>query len=268
LLSLFLALAVATPRTGQVLAGSAFQRFVGIADRDCRSRQLWTITPGDLSWEQEIFEDQLTRDQMKRLASSDRRDKRCAGSEGGLSCPTTETLAAMQRSGLLPGFVRFTCSHVAPTGLEIRKTPAALTTAATVLLHLDLTSFANSTGPRRRAGLYTPADYGLSKVETFKDGWTQVSEPRGGWFMSALLLAGSPRAATICFTDTGGNGASYRATEVLQIQRQADARWTAVQVADRADCQNNPPFEPRAQTTPGGSSGVPTFIPHHTMPPR
>lgn len=193
---------------------------------------------------------------------------RCARSEGGLSCPTTETLAAMQRSGMLPAFVRFACTHVAPTGLEIRKNSASLPAAAAVLVHLDLTSFPNSTGPRRQAALYSPADYGLSKVETFDDGWTQVSEPRGGWFMSALLLAGSPKAATICFTDTGGNGASYHATEVLQVQRQADARWTAMQVADRADCRNNPSLEPKSRTTPGGYSGMPKFISHHKMPPR
>lgn len=268
MLFLFLALAVATPHTGQVLAGSAFERFVGFADRDCRSRQLWTITPGDLSWDQETFEDQLSTDQMKRLASLDRRGKRCARSEGGLSCPTTETLAAMQRSGMLPAFVSFVCTHLAPTGLEIRKNPAPPPTAAAVLLHLDLTSFANSTGPRRRPALYSPADYGLSKVEAFNDRWTQVSEPDGGWSMSALLLTGSPEAATICFIDTGGRGASYRATEVLQVQRQADARWTAVQIADRADCRNDPPLEPKAQRTPSRSNGVPTFIPHHTMPPH
>lgn len=179
---------------------------------------------------------------------------------------------------MLSTFGRFACSHPAPiahleehvarprviTSVGVRGQNAPVATAATeamaILQHLDLNSFPNSTGPRRRLALRTPDDYGLTKVKTFNDGWAQVSEPDNGWYMSALVLEDSPEFVTLCFLDTGGNGATYRTTQVLHVQLQADARWTALEIADRSDCRNDPPL--------GASPGVPTFIPHHTMPPR
>lgn len=114
--------------------------------------------------------------------------------------------------------------------------------ATTILKHLDLNSFPNSTGPRRQQSLNTPADYGFIKLESFDDGWAQISEPEDGWHMSALLLAGGKKAATVCFLDTGGKGATYRATQVLHVTRGETGHWSAVQVSDRPDCRNNPPF--------------------------
>ena len=286
LLVTVLVLAAATLRPDQILAGSAFERFAGYTDRACASRQLRAITPGDLSWEQETFEDRLSPHQKKRLASANLQAQRCAGSAGGLSCSTTETLDAMRRTGILPAFGHFACGHFAPvahleeqvnrptltSSSDVRRQnmqlPAAATVAAAILQHLDLDSFPNSTGARRQPTLRTPADYGLIRLEAFDDGWVQVSEPDKGWYMSTLVLEGSREAATLCFRDTGGNGASYRATQVLHVQLQADARWTALQIADRTDCRNNPPLPPASQPTQDVSHGAPTFIPHHTMPPH
>ena len=286
MLFLVLAVAAAIPHPGQILAGSAFERFASYTDRACASRRLRWITPGDLDWEQETFEDQLRSYEKLRLASANREGVRCSQSKGGLACPTTATLDAMRRTGMLPAFSHFACTHLAPvvslqehvrrpviinsSGIDKRQTsvvpPGAEATA--ILQHLDLNSFPNSTGPRRQPALRAPADYGLTRVETFDDGWAQVSEPDDGWHMSAQVLEVSPVSATLCFLDTGGNGASYRATQVLHVHLQADARWAAVQVADRADCRNDPAFHPGAQTTQDDGHGIPTFIPHHTMPPR
>lgn len=125
-----------------------------------------------------------------------------------------------------------------------RTTTTSLATgAADILHHLDLDSFANSTGPRRQPALHTPADYGLTSFQSFDDGWTEASEPDDSWHMSALLLEGSSKSGTICFVDAGGNGATYRATEVLHVQIGADDRLTATQIADRPDCRNEPPFK-------------------------
>ena len=279
-------LAAATLHSDQILAGSAFERFAGYADRACASRHLRAITPGDLSWEQETFEDRLSQHQKKRLASANLQGRRCAGSAGGLSCPTTETLDAMRRTGMLPAFGHFACAHFAPvahlqehvnrstltSSSEVRRQDVQIapagTAAAVILQHLDLNSFPNSTGARRQPTLRTPADYGLVRLEAFDDGWVQVSKPDDGWYMSALVLEGSQEAATLCFLDTGGNGANYRTTQVLHVQLQADARWTALQIADRTDCRNNPPLPAASPPTQDVSHGAPTFIPHHTMPPH
>ena len=124
--------------------------------------------------------------------------------------------------------------------------------ATTILRHLDLNSFPNSTGPRRQAALHTPSDYGLTKIESFDDGWAQASEPGDGWFMSVVVLDGRARASTICFTDTGGKGATYRTTQALRVTLRPSGQWEAAPVADQLGCKNDPasgivPFPPPAR---------------------
>lgn len=108
-----LAAAVASIYAGQIMGGPAFERFATQADRSCPTRHLRSITPGDLSWEQETFEAQLTPPQQRRLAMTNRSNVRCAGREG-LSCPTSEMLDAMARVKMLHAFGAFTCSHLQP----------------------------------------------------------------------------------------------------------------------------------------------------------
>ena len=144
--------------------------------------------------------------------------------------------------------------------------PGVSTARASVILQrLDLNSFANSTAPRRQATRHTPSDYGLTKVERFDDGWVQISRPDSGWLMSALFLEGNATSGTICFMDTGGHGATYQATQVLQVELGSGGRWTATQVADRSDCQNDLRYPSGIGNGPDPRS-APTFIPHHTMP--
>lgn len=177
MLFLVLALAAEIAHPGQILAGSAFERFASYTDRACASRRLRWITPGDLDWEQETFEDQLRSNEKLRLVSANREGIRCSRSEGGLTCPTTATLDAMRRTGMLPAFSRFACTHLAPavslqehvrrpavirsSGIDKRQTPVAPPggKAQAILRHLDLNSFPNSTVPRRQPALSTPSDY-------------------------------------------------------------------------------------------------------------
>lgn len=98
---------------GQIMAGPSFEHFAHQADKACPSRQLRMITPGDLSWEQETFEDQLPSASRQRLASVNLSARQCAGRDG-LSCPTTETLDAMAKVNMLAKFVRFACRHPQP----------------------------------------------------------------------------------------------------------------------------------------------------------
>jgi|SRR5579884_2948006 len=110
---LVLALVATHVDRNQVLAGGAFEKFVRFADGICPSRHFRTITPGDLSWEQELFHEQLPVKRRRRLDSSNLEGPRC-GNRNGLSCPTVETLAAMARTGILKRFARFACNHQPP----------------------------------------------------------------------------------------------------------------------------------------------------------
>ena len=110
---LILALAAVPVGSGQIMGGVAFEKFAQQPDRSCPSRQLRTITPGDLSWEQEGFDDQLSPKLKKRLSAASREAEHCAGRDG-LSCPTSEVLDAMMRTNMLQSFSMFACSHPQP----------------------------------------------------------------------------------------------------------------------------------------------------------
>jgi hypothetical protein len=105
-----MALAATSLPTDQVLAGAAFEQFARKTDRLCQWRHLRTITPGDLSFDQELFQEQLSPTNQRRLNSSNGQNVRCAKLDG-LSCPTVETLAAMERTNMLARFSRFACKR-------------------------------------------------------------------------------------------------------------------------------------------------------------
>lgn len=112
---LFLALILTTTSAPpeQVLAGPVFEQFAEKTDRLCPARRLRLVTPGDLSWEQEGFEEWISPTLEKRLTAANRQNDRCAH-RNGLSCPTVETLAAMERTNILPAFASFACAYPQP----------------------------------------------------------------------------------------------------------------------------------------------------------
>jgi hypothetical protein len=107
---LVLALASAAPPSLQVMNTPAFERFAQVSDRTCPGRDLRFLTPADLSYKQERFEQRLSRATRKRLAQADRHWKGCSNQAGGLSCPAQNTLAALTKLGLLRRFTRFACA--------------------------------------------------------------------------------------------------------------------------------------------------------------
>lgn len=131
--------------------------------------------------------------------------------------------------------------------------------ATAILQHLDLNSFPNSTGPRREPTRHTPADYGLAKTESFDDGWAQASEPNNGWHMAVFMLDGEANTRTICFTDAGGNGATFRATQALHVTLDASGRWRAIQVTDQVGCKNRPAFV-AVSRPPSGTGSAPLAL--------
>jgi len=110
MLLLAVTLMTATPAANQILAGKAFEKLASRTDAICPSRRLRAITPGDLDYVQEGFEEQLSHRALIRLQSVNMADRRCAG-RNGLSCPTTATLEAMDRVGMMAKFSSYICSH-------------------------------------------------------------------------------------------------------------------------------------------------------------
>jgi len=126
MLFLALILASAPPADGQVLAGAAFERLARKTDKTCKARKVRTITPGDLDYIQEDFENSLPRATQLRLKSVNRAEQKCSGSNG-LSCQTAATLEAFARSGLESSFASYICSHPNPkTSVTIKRRDAAM----------------------------------------------------------------------------------------------------------------------------------------------
>lgn len=101
-----------------------------------------------------------------------------------------------------------------------------------MIRRLDLTSFRNSTGPRRAAGKRTLADYGFSKTRRSNQGATMTSLD-GGWMMSFQILTTSDAVVDVCFRDralqrqTDRVRPSYDATSALRITKATKGYWTA-----------------------------------------
>lgn len=103
--------------------------------------------------------------------------------------------------------------------------PAADTQVA-IARSLDLSSFPNSTGPRRREGAKTPQDYGFVSISNHA-GYSILSERDGSWQIGVRLLSGASGHYAICFTDTARNGGSYNFQEPLDVVRKADGLFHA-----------------------------------------
>ncbi|AYO78684.1 pesticin immunity protein [Sphingobium yanoikuyae] len=109
-----------------------------------------------------------------------------------------------------------------------------------VLENLDLTSFPNSTGPRRVSGKKTFSDYGFSVIR--KDRLSAYMEMGSHeWAMSFDVLSMTDSQMTICFRDRARNGGSYNAVSALSLSKSPEGMWTGKQL-ERAlpNCRNAP----------------------------
>lgn len=77
-----------------------------------------------------------------------------------------------------------------------------------VIDRLDLSSFNNSTGPRREKGKITFANYGFSAVK-FYSTKAIISDAERSWQFVVMLLAAAPDAIRICLEDRALNGGTY-----------------------------------------------------------
>ncbi len=115
-----------------------------------------------------------------------------------------------------------------------------------VIQNLDLTTFPNSTGPRRLPERTTFADYGFVIIKKIEGGAEIVRDDRG-WEMSFTIPSATPTFLHLCFFDKGlgrpGNGSvpSYNSTSALLVTKSRKGRWSAKQVAKGfPSCQNDP----------------------------
>ena len=102
---------------------------------------------------------------------------------------------------------------------------------------LDVTSFPNSTGPRREDGLFTLADYGFTDVAV--DGQTvRFTDPEDGWVFTVTVLAGRKGRLWLCVADKAGNGGSYDTVKAIEVVEGATGLWhaTANRVVN-SDCE-------------------------------
>ncbi|MBB4097720.1 hypothetical protein [Sphingomonas kyeonggiensis] len=98
---------------------------------------------------------------------------------------------------------------------------------------LDVTSFANSLGPRRKEGLHTFADYGFTQVA--RDGNAAVFELADkSWTFRVTLLDRSDKTMKLCILDRALNGGSYFSVKPIEVAPGKDGllRATGNPVAD------------------------------------
>lgn len=106
-----------------------------------------------------------------------------------------------------------------------------------MLQALDVTSFDNATGPRRRPGLRTLADYGFTRIESFDDGWAYASQVDGSWTIGVLVLDDGPDRKLLCVTESANRQGTYRSTAVVEAVPAGNGSWRATgRVVSRSDC--------------------------------
>jgi hypothetical protein len=91
---------------------------------------------------------------------------------------------------------------------------------------LDLTSFPNSTAPRRKDGLRTFADYGFTQVT--RDGTAAALEmPDKSWTFRVTLLDRSDKVMKLCILDRALNGGSYFSVKPIEVAQGKDGLFHA-----------------------------------------
>ena len=104
--------------------------------------------------------------------------------------------------------------------------------AAEMMRKLDMTSFPNSIGPRRRPGAYTLAQYGFTSFTSFGDGWAEAQEADHSWSFGFFVLDNGDQKKRLCVTDTA-HGGTYRSTEAIDVVPAKDGLWKSVTVVGR-----------------------------------
>ncbi|WP_420455887.1 hypothetical protein [Rubrivirga sp.] len=110
--------------------------------------------------------------------------------------------------------------------------------AGRLLSELDLSSFRNSTGPRREPSQRTLADLGVAVTQA---GGDRAEARSDSWLYALTVLArsdangdGEPDVS-LCFEDRALNSGSYDTRTALLVQR-VGGRWVALRFEPTAEC--------------------------------
>ena len=122
---------------------------------------------------------------------------------------------------------------VLAAALSLLSVPALAETPQALAERLDLTSFPNSTGPRRDVGLFTFSDFGFTAVEA--DGpVVRFADPEDGWTFIVTLLEPRNGRQRLCVEDKAENGGSYHTRHAYEVVegRTGLVHATATRVTD------------------------------------
>jgi hypothetical protein len=94
--------------------------------------------------------------------------------------------------------------------------------AAEVARRLDVTSFPNSIGPRRRPGARTLRDYEYTRVEIQSRDEVSLYRVRPDWLFSIRILSRSGRKTILCIQDKTLSLGTYDVAKPLEVQEGSD----------------------------------------------
>jgi len=92
--------------------------------------------------------------------------------------------------------------------------------------HLDVLSFPNSIGPRRRPDAKTLMDYGFTQFRA-KANRVEANEDDGQWYFAIELVADHGDSKELCVTDMATNGGTYAARSLINVHLGADGLFHA-----------------------------------------
>jgi len=92
--------------------------------------------------------------------------------------------------------------------------------------HLDVLSFPNSIGPRRRPGAKTLMDYGFTQFRA-KANRVEANEDDGQWYFAIELVADHGDSKELCVTDQATNGGTYATRSLIKVRLGADGLFHA-----------------------------------------
>lgn len=87
---------------------------------------------------------------------------------------------------------------------------------ASTFSKIDLSSFANSLGPRHLASGTTVKDLGWITKDTSENSTTYMSRD-GGWLYNIRLIQADKEQLVICFTDQGLKNAHYLSSQIERL---------------------------------------------------
>jgi hypothetical protein len=94
--------------------------------------------------------------------------------------------------------------------------------------HLDVLSFPNSIGPRRRPEARTLMDYGFTQFKP-KPGGVESEEDGGGWYFAVELATDMGDTKVLCITDEAANGGTYHARYLVKVKLGKDGLFHATE---------------------------------------